>query len=253
MRHPISLTAGLIGLLTLLTAGPLRAATAAAATPAGDAPPQAEGKTLMCERGKLLFSDDFTAESMVKNWGDANLNGFTFADQAVKITALPNVHPPMRFHGLAATDVIVQADLKLDGVDWMSLGWDSKQAPPPGHMERFSLRPGSWDMHREGGLGGDKSKDTIDKMNTKIEPGRWHTLVWEIHGTERLASLDANQILYGQADGIDIPRSSLWLEISSNPGKYAWFAHLKVWQATVKADWDKKGKPQVLDYLKKRS
>ena len=253
MRPRSLVTAVITCGLTVLASGALAAATATAPPAAGDLPPQGDGKTLMCERGKLLFADDFTADSMVKNWGDANLAGFTFEDQAMRVTALPNVHPPMRFHGLAATDVIVQVDVKLDGVDWLSLGWDSKQAPSPGHMERFSLRPGGWDMHREGGLGGDKSKDSIDKMATRIDAGRWHTLVWEIHGTERLASLDANQILYGQADGIDIPRSSLWLETSSNPGKYAWFAHLKVWQATVKADWDKKGKPQVLEYLKKRS
>jgi hypothetical protein len=218
-----------------------------------DLPPQADGKTLMCERGTLLFSDDFTATTMVKNWGDANLAGFSFVDQAMRVTAQPNVHPPMRFHSLSATDVIVQAELKLDGVDWISLGWDSKQAPSPGHMERFSLRPGGLDMHREGGLGGDRSKDTIDRMATTISTGRWHVLVWEIHGTERLASLDAKQILYGKADGIDIPRSSLWLEIASNPGKYAWFAHLRVWQATVKPDWESRGRQLVLDYLKKRS
>ncbi len=230
------------------------AAAASAATPAaGDAPPVEEIKTLMCDRGKLLFQDDFPADTLGKNWGDAKSEGFSFEEQAMCVTALPGVHPPMRFHGIAADDVIVQVDLKLDGVDWLSLGWDSKQAPPPGHMERFSLRAQSWEDHREGKLGTDRAKDTIDKMNTAIAVGSWHTLVWEIHGTERLASLDKSKILYGNADGIDIPKSSLWLETSSNPGKYAWFAHLKVWQATLKSDWEKKGKLQVLEYMKKRS
>jgi len=228
------------------------AAAAAAAAPSTDAPPTAELKTLMCDRGKLLFSDDFSAATMAKNWGDGNVNGFSFENQAMKVTAIPNEHPPMRFHSVDTTDMIVQVDLKLDGVDWISLGWDSKQAPSPGHMERFSFRPGSWEIQRYDGVGKDKSHNTVDKMNTKIEAGHWYTLVYELHGTERLASIDQNQILYGDSDGLDIPKSSLWLEISSNPGKYAWFAHLKIWQATVKADWDKKGKLMVLDYLKKR-
>ncbi len=209
-------------------------------------------KTLMCERGKLVFDEDFTgADALAKNWGDPNAMGFTFENHAMKVTALPNVHPPMRFHRLEITDAVVQADLKLDGADWLSLGWDSKQAPPPGHMERFSLRADGWNLHREGGLGKDRKNDTIGKRSEKIEPGTWHTLVWEIHGTERLLALDENQIIYGEADGIDIPKSSLWFETSSNPGKFAWFAHLKVWQATAKADWETKGKPKVLDYLKK--
>jgi len=249
MPSPSSILITLCWTIASLSAS---AATSPTTPVASDMPSTAELKSLMCDRGKLLFSDDFTADSMVKNWGDSNLKGFSFENQAVKITAIPNEHPPMRFHSIDITDVIVQVDLKLDGVDWISLGWDSKQAPPPGHMERISVRPGSWDMHREGGLGKDRSHDSIDKMNTKIEPGKWYTLVWESHGTERLASLDQNQILYGDSDGIDIAKSSLWLEISSNPGKYAWYAHLKVWQATVKPDWDKRGKLMVLDYLKKR-
>jgi hypothetical protein len=254
MRHHPSSFLACCACLAAWFGGTAHAAAAAAAAPAsGDAPPQGEIKTLMCDRGKLLFEDDFPADTLGKNWGDAKSEGFAFEGSAMRVTALPGVHPPMRFHGLAADDVIVQVDLKLDGVDWLSLGWDSKQAPSPGHMERFSLRAESWEDHREGKLGTDRSKDTIDKMNTKIEIGVWHTLVWEIHGTERLASLDKTKVLYGQADGIDIPKSSLWLETSSNPGKYAWFAHLKVWQATLKPDWEKKGKAQVLEYLKKRS
>ena len=170
MRHHPSSFLACCACLAAWFGGTAHAAAAAAAAPAsGDAPPQGEIKTLMCDRGKLLFEDDFPADTLGKNWGDAKSEGFAFEGSAMRVTALPGVHPPMRFHGLAADDVIVQVDLKLDGVDWLSLGWDSKQAPSPGHMERFSLRAESWEDHREGKLGTDRSKDTIDKMSTKIE------------------------------------------------------------------------------------
>ena len=71
----------------LLCAAALTAANAPApAKPAG--PPNAELKTLMCDRGKLLFEEDFSTDSLAKNWGGFIAGTWTPGDNLVQVTPI---------------------------------------------------------------------------------------------------------------------------------------------------------------------
>ncbi len=232
----------------MLCAAALTAANAPAPAKAAG-PPSAELKTLMCDRGKVLFDEEFSTESLAKNWGGFIAGTWTPGDSLVQVTGIAGAHHPQRGHHLELTDAIIQVAIKLDGATWAGVGLDSDKA---GHVVRFNLHGDSVDLQRWTGIGKDPKDDRIDGMNAKLGDGQWHALLWEIHGTEMIASIDEQQVMYGSADGIDIAKSSVSLFASETPGKSVSFAHLKVWESTPKADWEKKRKAQILAYKAKR-
>ncbi len=219
-----------------------------AKAPASDQPPTAVLKTLMCERGKLLFSDDFTAASFAKNWF-ANFGTWECRDDAVRVSGPSGEHHPLKGHHLAVQDAIVQVDVKFDGTDWLGVGWDND---PRGHLIRCNLNPGKWDISRWFTLFPGSKDNTLDSHPADFVPARWYTLVWEIRGTESLASIDERLICYGQMEGVDLSKSTLTLFSNNGAGHVAWFAHLKVWEVTgFMPDWEKRTRARVQEVVKK--
>jgi hypothetical protein len=169
-------------------------------------------------------------------------------DHAVRVTAKPGEHSPYRIRHFDQTDVVLQVSFRLDGVDHLGFGFDDDRGQ---HLMSCNLHPNSLDIHRSGIIGKDRKDDNIDQARMKLAPGTWPTLVWEIHGTEMLACVDENWLAYGQVDGIDCYKTYLAFFTSANPGQWAWVAHVKVWQATLKPDWATKMRARVQAYAKK--
>lgn len=240
-------------LLLLVTAPAAAAANAPVPAPVVDphaagAPPSAEPKTLMCERGKLLFSDDFTSASLAKNWY-ADFGTWECKDGGVTVSGPADKHHPLKAHRMALTDAIVQVDFRFAGADWLGVGWDNEQK---GHVIRCNIHPTKWDVSRWFNLIPGSKDDTLDARPADLAPGRWYTLVWELRGTESLASIDERLICYGHTDGVDLPKNQLDLFSANGPGQVAEFAHVKVWEvAGLMPGWERTQRARVLQFLKK--
>ncbi len=248
--HIIGTLCAALALLVTAPAASAADAPAPLADPhAAGAPPTAELKTLMCERGKLLFSDDFTAASFAKNWY-ADFGTWECRDGAVTASGPGDKHHPIKAHRMALTDAIVQVDFRFDGADWLGVGWDNEKR---GHVVRCNIHPAKWDVSRWFGLIPGSKDDTLDGHAADLAPGRWYTLVWETHGTESLASIDERLVCYGHAEGIDLAKSQLDLFSSNGPGQVAAFAHLRVWEvAGLMPAWERTQRARVLQFVEKR-
>ncbi len=97
-------------LLIAVVCGELAAATAtppAAAQPAKDAPPSAELKTLMLDRGKLLFAEEFTPDSVKKNWYTGK-GEWKYDTDAIGAAGKPeDMHHPYIVHGIKLPNDVV--------------------------------------------------------------------------------------------------------------------------------------------------
>ncbi len=136
--------------------------------------------------------------------------------------------------------------MKFETADTIFFGLDDKE-----HVARWFLTPDDFKLVKMSGIGPTTKGVDIDEMHPKLERNRWYTVVWEVHGDETLAHIDEQFIAYGTADGLDAPKGNIQL-MTLGDHKWGWFAHLKIWEGAAKADWEKKKKPQLLEYLKKR-
>ena len=86
---------------------------------------------------------------------------------------------------------------------------------------------------QDGKRGPDKAK-VLMKRPVKISPGKWHTMVLELHGSEMLASLDGEQIVFGSHPNIDQPIANIGFTVA---GESVLFKDLRVWTAEPNKSW----------------
>ncbi len=210
-------------------------------------PEMAELKTLMCERGKLVIDNLMDQASMDNDWRGFQPGAWTCEPgQGVKVTAVPGEHSPYRIRKFDLTDCVLQVSFMFDGVDEVGFGFDNDQGQ---HLMGCHLRPDGIDISRCPIIGKDRKDDAIDHASAKLERGVWHTLVWEIHGTEMLACVDELALVYGKVDGIDCYKTYSAFFTGAVPGKFIHVGRFRAWQGTVlRPEWEAKKRAQVLEY-----
>jgi hypothetical protein len=215
--------------------------------PAPPGPEAAEIKTLMCERGKLVIDNPMDRASLDNDWRGFQPGAWTCeAGQGVKVTAVPGQHSPYRIRKFDLTDCVLQVSFQFDGVDEVGFGFDDDHGQ---HLMGCHLRPDGIDISRCPIIGKDRKDDAIDHANAKLERGVWHTLVWEIRGTEMLACVDQQALVYGKVDGIDCYKTYTAFFTGAVPGKYIHVGRFRAWQVMAfKPDWEASKRAQVLAY-----
>jgi hypothetical protein len=211
----------LLTALTLLTL-PFYAASAA------DAP-----KTLLAEPGKLLLSDDLTTAPDGKDWRAAK------GKWEVEEGVLSGAEKPEDKHGavtrraLAFENAVIQYEVRLDGAKMTTLSInDAKE-----HMCRVLLNPTGFTVQKD-----DHDHDGPDKavvfgrQNIPLKTGEWHTVVLEIVGDTMLATVDGAHAIYGSDPLLATKKANLGFTVS---GQSTSFRNLRVWDATLKKDWEK--------------
>ncbi len=211
-------------------------------------PPTGMLATLMCQRGDLAFDDPMSEASLASDWGGFAPGRWVFEPQAVRVSSQPGEHGPYRLRKLDLTDLVIQLDFRMDGPTTMGFGMDDDRGR---HLLACRLSPSAVSLQRRESVENDRQDHQVDRATVKLAAKTWHTLVWEIHGTEMLASIDQQTVLYGDAEGIAIPKAKLTIFTTAAQDNWAWIAHVQAWQATLSPDWEAK-KSQVVAYKKKR-
>ncbi len=200
-------------------------------------------KSLMCERGALLFEEHFTPESFAKNW-TVYKGDFTIADDHLKAAEVAaNNHHPEMAHTIAMKNGVVQVSFRFDGAKWLGVSFDSQE-----HVSRVMLTPDSFTIVRMSGMGGTTKGVDLDRAAMKFEPRKWYTLLIETHGDDLLAQIDNDTVLYGSMAGVGADKKRIDLIAG---GATAWFDDLKVWEATPNKTWSKR-KSQVIEMVEAR-
>lgn len=196
---------------------------------------KADPETLMCERGKLLFSDDLT-KPLASSWkqpkgkwqiSDAGLRGAEVA---------ADMHAAVVRHDVKFDSAVIQLQFKLDGANAASLSINGAK----GHICRVRLNPDSFAIQKDP----DKDGKTVvnkavvlDTVKTPLADAAWHTLVLELSGKEMLARIGANDTFaaaFGAHDGLNVGKTNLGLTVT---GDSILFKDLRVWEGTSKAGW----------------
>lgn len=200
------------------------------ATSAEPSKSESEVESLMCERGKLLLSDDFD-KPLGKAWKMAK-GKWDVANGAIQGSELKSdMHGAVIRSNLPFHNAVIQYSFKLQGAKTTSFSINDAK----GHNSRVSVTAAGFTARKD-----DHDHDGPDKavvleaIKTPISAGEWHTLIIEIQGAEFLARLDGKHIAYGSHDAINVDKTNIGLTVG---GESVSFKNLRIWEATPKADW----------------
>ena len=204
---------------SLLSIGPLSVARAA------------DAKTLMTDRGALIFADDFS-KAPAAPWRVAKGEWMT-VDGAVQVRELKaDMHGAVARRPVPHANFVVQYSFKLDGTKRTTLSINDAK----GHCCRVLIDPAGLAVQKDS-----HDKNKVDKsavLDRRLEPiaaGKWHTVVVEVLGGEMVASVDGQIVAYGSHASIDVPKKDIGLTVA---GESASFKDLQVWEAKPNSSWE---------------
>jgi hypothetical protein len=143
------------------------------------------------------------------------------------------MHAAVLQHPLKMHDIVAQFSFKLDGGKMTAFSLNDTH----GHVCRAVVNPAGFALQKDKANKTSTDKpQALDRSAGAIKPGEWHTMVVEVRGKEMLATLDGGQrVAFGANDGIDVDKTVLAFPVS---GDSVQIAHVRVWEAKPKADWD---------------
>lgn len=198
--------------------------------PAPAADPAPPPKTLMTERGKLLFADDL-GQPPGTEWKTGK-GQWEVVDGAVRATELKaDMHAAVIRHAMPFQDVVIQYSFKLDGGRQTTLSINDAR----GHCCRVVLNASGLTVQKDSHDKNVADKSAVlERRAAALKPGEWHTVVVEIRGKEMLARVDEGPVAFGEHDAIDVKKSNFGLTVG---GGSVSFKNLRVWEALPARDW----------------
>lgn len=194
---------------------------------AADAP---EPKTLLTERGKLLFRDDLT-QPLGKEWRAAK-GKWEVVNGAIRgAEQKADMHGAVARHAMPFQNVIIQYDFKLEGARQTSLSINAAK----GHLCRVVINPTTLSVRKDS-LDKNVTDEAavLDTRNTTVAPNVWHTLVIEIRGQEMLATLNGKETAFGSHPGLEKEKANFGFTVA---GEAVSFRNLRVWEGLPNKDW----------------
>ncbi|MBI5774054.1 MAG: hypothetical protein HZA89_09970 [Verrucomicrobia bacterium] len=224
-------------------------------------------KTLMTERGKLLFSEDFAkpvekaaapvaaakgaakgaAKKADKSAPKAAPAPWTtgwrlrpgkweFADGAMKGTELKeDAHGAVARFPFKFKEAVIQYDVRLDGCKQTTFSVNDAKD----HVCRVLINKDGFKAQKDDNdhAGPDKAK-VFNNVALPLAPGTWHTVLIEIKGGEMVATMDGKSSV-GTDPLIATDKANFGFTVS---GDGASFRNLRVWEATANPAWEQNKK-----------
>jgi len=201
---------------------------------AADAGAPKDAQTLMCERGKELVSDDFSAATIAKEW-KVQKGTWTITDGALKGVELKSdMHAAVVRRDLKAHNFIVQFSFRFEGGRQVGLSINDTK----GHVCRAIITAAQVSLVKDkADKNGPEKPNVLDRQSVVLKSGEWHTAVIEVFGKEMAGSIDGQTILFGSNDGIDVEKANFGFPIA---GEGVSIDNVRVWEASAKSDWPAK-------------
>jgi hypothetical protein len=203
-----------------------------------------EPKTWMCKKGELLWQETFEGTAFSKDWHKGQ------GEWAVESGQLRGAEQPADKHHaycsrkVTEPNAILQFAFKLDGAQWLGGFFDGKE-----HVAALSISADMIRLRRMSGIGPTSKSTEVDATKAKLDDKQWHTVVWEFHGDEMVATVDDQHMALAKAEGLSMER--LHLELNTAGGKSAFFKDVKIWKAELDPKWPQK-RAQLLQLMKKK-
>jgi hypothetical protein len=189
----------------------------------------AEPKTLMTQRGKVLLTDDLR-QPLGADWIGKPGKWETVEGALQGSEVKADMHGAVRRRKLAFQNAVIQYDFRLLGARQTSLSINDAG----GHVCRVIVRPNGFTVQKDDHdhAGPDKAVQ-FETKTVKFEPGKWYTLVVEVLGDEMVAQV-GDQVGFGGDPMIANPKTNLGFTVS---GESAQFRNLRVWEAQPNTSW----------------
>jgi hypothetical protein len=215
----------------------------------------------IAKKKELLFSDDFQGAAPAKVWHkvvptfvveDGALKGTQTRDKTIPAAnGKREIKAHAAVHGLQipTKDSVVECRIRFTGATMIDVEFDDRNYTGShyGHLCRAQVRLTGVTIidERDGGMRNDireMRKDSAKKAEvakllvgrqvtypTKLEAGKWYTLVVETVGDAMRVTLDGKPAAYLKSSGIGhATKSKIELGVA---GKDGWFDDIKVWNA----------------------
>jgi len=152
--------------------------------------------------GKLLFKDDFSANSV---W-NGKVGIWEVVDGAAKVSEDPkDKHGAVRRHPVRYRDGRIEFSFKLDGASKIALMLNE----PGAHVCLLYITPTGISLDQGKTAKGDIGHAVLAKRDMAIETGKWHRAVLEVRGNQLLAQINGGPVLSGQSDRLDVPKNDI--------------------------------------------
>jgi hypothetical protein len=218
----------------------------------------------IAQKKELLFSDDFNSAEHDKRWHNV-VDTFTFENGALKGSQTrekdmpsPDGKSTITAHAavygleLPTKDTVVECKIRFEGANMIDVEFDDRkfEGSHYGHLCRAQVHLDRVNIldERDGSQSNAlielrkdpvANKAAISKLlsthsanfplATKLETGKWYTLVVETVGDEMRVTLDGKPAAFLKSPGIGHTTKSK-LEFGVG-GKDGWFDDLKIWNA----------------------
>lgn len=222
-------------------------------------------KNSIAKKGELLFSDDMQGDKHDAKWHRV-VDTFTFENGVLKGTQTrdqdipaadgkPEVKKHAAVYGLElpTKDSVVEVKIRFEGNTMMDVEFDDRKFTGShyGHLCRAQVYLDKVNIldERDGTQSNNlielrkdatKNKEEIGKLlsthtisfplTTKLEQGKWYTLVVETVGEQMRVTIDGTPVAYFKSTGIGHEtKSKIELGVA---GKSGLFDDIKVWNAS---------------------
>jgi hypothetical protein len=193
----------------------------------------ADMKPLMCKRGKLLFSDDFSEAPVSKNWRVVK-GQWEIADGTLKGVELKaDNHAAAVRHAMDFHDGIFQFSFKLDGAKMAAFMLNRKG----GHVCRVIINSSGFALNKDGNPAKQEKAVALATVKTPLNAGQWYTMLVEVQGSQILARIDDSHVGFGEHDGINVDKNDFGMPVS---GDSASFRDIRVWEAQPNPSFNKR-------------
>lgn len=195
-------------------------------------PAGAAAETLMCERGKLLLSDDFN-QPLQAPWRVLKGKWAVVASAIQGSELQADMHGAVIRANLPFHNAVIQYSFLMEGAKTTTFSINDAE----GHNSRVLITATGISVRKDDhDHAGPDEAALLQTVKAPIAVGEWHTLVIELNGAEILARLDGKYIAFGAHAAIDVAKTNVGLTVA---GESVSFKNLRIWEATSKASWPK--------------
>ena len=187
-------------------------------------------KTLMTERGKLLYSEDFTKLD-TKTWRIAK-GKWEIVDNALKGVELkPDKHPGVIRHQFPFKDAIIQFEVRVSGCKQTTFSINDSKA----HLARVVFTSNGFCAQKDDHdhAGPDKAL-VFGRVAMPLQPDDWHTVLIEFKGEEMVAAVNGKAVA-GTHPLIGTLKANFGFTVV---GESVSYRNLRVWEALVNPSWE---------------